>query len=220
MGWNPRRTLQVHPPVTVIGLIHRAPGLQASYYGFSPSHPNLATVWNIWSSIHIHHGFQHSAEYPDFINLVRPYLAGKLEPAHFDVPDETKSELKTAIESPVTQVAKLPIAIDKAHEHLTWFKDSAPDYLAPISDKRIALWTGHPYEDVYFPLPWDPPFEPGVDCRFTFYHILGWNSLDDHPSKQKAAEYAEYINKLKEHFEPGKDVDVYYFELKKAYGDW
>jgi len=85
------------------------------------------------------------------MNLVLPNIAGNVDRVHLEIPEETKAELKKAMESPLTECAKLPIAYDKADEHVTWYKASAPKLIDPIAGKRNALWTGHPYEHPYFP---------------------------------------------------------------------
>ena len=86
------------------------------------------------------------------MNLVLPIVAGNVDRVHLEISEETKDELKKAMESPLTQCAKLPIAYDKGYQHVTWFKESAPKLLDPISGKRNALWTGYAYEHPYFSL--------------------------------------------------------------------
>jgi len=44
--------------------------------------------------------------------------------------------------------------------------------------------------------------------------------MKDHRETQMMPEYIAYRNELKECFEPGKEVEIHYFEMKKAYGDW
>jgi len=44
--------------------------------------------------------------------------------------------------------------------------------------------------------------------------------MKDNQDTQMMPGYTAYRNKLKECFEPGKEVEIQYFELKKSYGDW
>jgi len=55
---------------------------------------------------------------------------------------------------------------------------------------------------------------------FTFYHIGGWNSEEDHYTVQKSPAYAAFREEMGKMIDPHQSVEIFHFALKKSYGDW
>jgi hypothetical protein len=120
--------------------------MQSLYYGFSTTHPHVFAFYNIWDSLDSHHELQHSPEYIPIVQAATPLLAGRIRFVHIEILTDA-GQLKTGLESPTTQTAIIPLALDKVASYLKWWSAKAPKHLTTVAAKMRSLWAGYPYED-------------------------------------------------------------------------
>ena len=119
----------------------------AVYSGFISTHPGIFAVYNIWDTIHSHHQLQHSAAYGPFVQNVAHFLAGDIDILHFEIADPT--QLKSALEMPVTQTTAFRVRKGKVAEFLKAIDDAIAEKI--LGEGYNGLCLAYPYEDPYAP---------------------------------------------------------------------
>jgi hypothetical protein len=110
-----------------------------------PTHPGVLAVFIIWESIQSHHKMQHGPAYGPFVQSIFPVLAGDIEVRHLEITDPT--QLKKALEMPVTQMSQLFVQKGKAADFLKTYHATVEKAL--VGQKYTGMWLGYPYEEPY-----------------------------------------------------------------------